>query len=58
MTRRTKTIIATVAATLVATIGVTAPALGSAFDAGKGGTGGGGGSTVVTPDGFDRSICC
>lgn len=58
MTRRTKTIIATVAATLVATIGVTAPALGSAFDAGKGGNGGGG-STTITPDSFgERGVCC
>lgn len=57
MTRRTKTIIATVAATLVATIGVTAPALGSAFDAGKGGQGGG--STTITPDSFgERGVCC
>jgi hypothetical protein len=38
---RTKTILAAVAATLVAAVGVTVPALGSVSDAGK--------TTVVTP---------
>lgn len=49
---RTKTILAAVAATLIAAVGVTAPALGAASDAGK---------TVVTPMmnvGSSGSICC
>jgi len=53
MTRRTKTIIASLAATLVAAVGVTAPALALAIDAGHGNT------TVVTPNSVgDRSMCC